>query len=88
MLRALSVVSDEIVVTESSSGRVLPAAELGELAGGKFARVHVAPEPGRVVERARKLAGTGGAVLVTGSLYLLADLYKEENVRWRTSATG
>jgi dihydrofolate synthase/folylpolyglutamate synthase len=35
-----------------------------------------------------RLAGTEGAVLVTGSLYLLADLYKEENVRWRTSATG
>src|SRR4051794_39321203 len=88
MLRALSVVSDEIVVTESSSGRVLPAAELAGLAQGKFDRVHVEADPGRALERARELAGTAGAVLVTGSLYLLTDLYKEEHVRWRTSATG
>jgi len=88
MLRALSVVSDEIVVTESSSGRVLPAAELAGVAEGKFDRVHVEPDPGRALKRARELAGTAGAVLVTGSLYLLADLYKEEHVRWRTSATG
>jgi dihydrofolate synthase / folylpolyglutamate synthase len=88
MLRALSVVSQELVATESSSGRVLPAARLAELARGKFARVHVEPEPGRAVARARGLAGTEGAVLVTGSLYVLADLYKEQNVRWRTSATG
>jgi dihydrofolate synthase / folylpolyglutamate synthase len=88
MLRALSVVSEEIVVTESSSGRVLPAERLAELAGGKFARVHVEPGPGRALARARELAGSEGAVLVTGSLYLLADLYKEQKVRWRTSATG
>jgi dihydrofolate synthase / folylpolyglutamate synthase len=88
MLRALSVLSEEIVVTESSSGRVLPATELAELARGKFAGVHVEPDPARALERARELAGTEGAVLVTGSLYLLADLYKEQNVRWRTSATG
>jgi hypothetical protein len=32
------------------------------------------PEPQAAVERARRLAGPGGAVLVTGSLYVLADL--------------
>ena len=30
----------------------------------------------------------GEPVLVTGSLYLLADLAKDESVRWRTLATG
>jgi gamma-glutamyltranspeptidase/glutathione hydrolase len=32
-------------------------------------------EPQAALDRARTLAGRGGAVLVTGSLYLLADLY-------------
>jgi len=32
------------------------------------------PEPAQALARARELAGRDGAVLVTGSLYLLADL--------------
>jgi folylpolyglutamate synthase/dihydropteroate synthase len=36
--------------------------------------VETVADPAEAVEQARALAGTGGAVLVTGSLYLLADL--------------
>jgi dihydrofolate synthase/folylpolyglutamate synthase len=32
------------------------------------------------VERARELAGPDGAVLVTGSIYLIADLVREPGV--------
>jgi dihydrofolate synthase / folylpolyglutamate synthase len=88
MLRALSVLGDAFVATQSTSGRATPAADLAERARGYFAEVACEPEPAAALARARSLAGPEGAVLVTGSLYLLADLYKEENVRWRTSARG
>ena len=39
-------------------------------------------------ESLRHARAFGEPVLVTGSLYLLADLAKDESVRWRTLATG
>jgi dihydrofolate synthase/folylpolyglutamate synthase len=88
MLEALSVLGDHFVATQSSNGRALGVSRLAELARPYSWLVQAVQNPGEAVRRARELAGTEGAVLVTGSLYLLADLYKEENVRWRTSATG
>ena len=35
-------------------------------------------DPRAAVERARALAGPGGAVVATGSIYLVADLVREE----------
>jgi folylpolyglutamate synthase/dihydropteroate synthase len=77
MLEALSVLGPTLVATESTNGRALPAAELAALASGHFERVEVEPEPTAARTRALDLAGAGGAVLVTGSLYLLADLSAE-----------
>jgi dihydrofolate synthase/folylpolyglutamate synthase len=77
MLEALSVLGPELVATESSNGRALPAAELAALASAHFERVEAEPEPTAARVRALELAGPGGAVLVTGSLYLLADLSGE-----------
>jgi dihydrofolate synthase / folylpolyglutamate synthase len=77
MLEALSVLGSTLVATESSNGRALPAAELAALAAAHFERVEAEPEPAVARARALELAGPGGAVLVTGSLYLLADLNAE-----------
>jgi dihydrofolate synthase/folylpolyglutamate synthase len=74
MLRALTPLGDTLVVTASSSPRALPAAELARLAEPHFANVETIPDPAAAVARARALAGPTGAVLVTGSLYLLAEL--------------
>ena len=74
MLEALSVLGDTLVATESSNARSLPAAELAELAGKRFARVETVPDAATARRRALELAGLDGAVLVTGSLYLLAQL--------------
>ena len=74
MLEALSVLGDTFVATESANGRSLPAAELGDLARPFFQRVEIEPNP----QAARRLAlgaAAGGAVLVTGSLYLLSELH-------------
>jgi hypothetical protein len=74
MLEALSVLGPTLVATESANGRTLPAAELGALGSAHFERVETVPEPAAARARALELAGPNGAVVVTGSLYLLADL--------------
>ena len=81
MLEALSVLGPTLVATASSEGRALPAAELAALASGHFERVETEPEPAVALFRARELAGGEGALLVTGSLYLLADLSGERHDR-------
>ena len=77
MLEALSVLGPTLVATESRNGRALPAAELAALASAHFDHVEAIPEPIAARARALELAGTAGAVLVTGSLYLLAELSGE-----------
>jgi dihydrofolate synthase/folylpolyglutamate synthase len=75
MLRALTAVGDTLVATHSSNERALPAEELAALARLHFPCVEAISSPPAALDRARALAGREGAVLVTGSLYLLADLY-------------
>jgi dihydrofolate synthase / folylpolyglutamate synthase len=74
MLAALSALGDTFVATRSTNSRALAAGELAAKAGRFFDRVATVADPAEAVEQARALTGTGGAVLVTGSLYLLADL--------------
>ena len=85
MLAALSPLGNRFVATHSSSTRALSAQDLGERAARYFGQVEAIEDPGRALAHAR---GLGLPLLVTGSLYLLADLAKDESVRWRTLATG
>ncbi len=82
MLAALSVVGDALVATQSSNPRALPADELARLARTWFEVTETERDSGAALARARAIAGASGAVLVTGSLYLLADLFaRGEGVR-------
>jgi dihydrofolate synthase / folylpolyglutamate synthase len=74
MLAALSALGDRIVATSSSNARALPAEDLAARARRFFDELAVVPDPLQALAKARELAGDDGAVLVTGSLYLLADL--------------
>jgi len=74
MLRALTPLGDTFVATTSGNARALPAEELAAVARPHFEHVEFEAEPAAAVARARSLAGPDGAVLVTGSLYLLAAL--------------
>jgi dihydrofolate synthase / folylpolyglutamate synthase len=85
MLAALSALGDHVIATSSSNARALAAADLADRARPYFRQVEPLQEPVEALRRARSL---GEPVLVTGSLYLLADLAKDESVRWRTLATG
>ena len=70
MLANLATISQRFVATQSSNPRALPAEELARRASGHFPAVETVPDPAAALARAREL----GPVLVTGSLYLLADL--------------
>ncbi len=74
MLRALTAVGDTLIATGSPSPRAIPAEDLARLAASHFARVETAPDPKTALELARSISGPDGAVLVTGSLYLLTAL--------------
>jgi dihydrofolate synthase / folylpolyglutamate synthase len=70
MLAGLARLGDTLIATESSNARALPAADLATLARPHFQTIETVAAPLDALERAREL----GRPLVTGSLYLLADL--------------
>jgi dihydrofolate synthase/folylpolyglutamate synthase len=80
MLAALATLAPRLVATESSNPRVLPAGELAERARRHFAEVEAVVDPGAALARAHEL---GDSIIVTGSLYLLADLEQ-----WPTPASA
>jgi dihydrofolate synthase / folylpolyglutamate synthase len=71
MLAAFARAGRTLVATASSNARTLPAEELAEAARRHFEHVEAVADPPTALRRAREL---GRPVLVTGSLYLLADL--------------
>jgi dihydrofolate synthase / folylpolyglutamate synthase len=72
MLADLAALAPRLVATQSRNPRALPAAELARLGAPHFGHVDIEPDPYAALARARESAGAG--ILVTGSLYLLADL--------------
>jgi dihydrofolate synthase/folylpolyglutamate synthase len=74
MLEALSVLGGTLVATESSNSRTLPAGDLATRAEPYFEHVEPVQDPHEARRRALALAGPMGAVVVTGSLYLLGEL--------------
>jgi dihydrofolate synthase/folylpolyglutamate synthase len=78
MLETLSSRAGTLVATGSSSPRALPARELAACAERWFERVEIVENPARALARGRILTGSSGYLLVTGSLYLLADLASVE----------
>jgi dihydrofolate synthase / folylpolyglutamate synthase len=78
MLRALLPHVEQVVFTRSRNPRALPPATLAslwaQLGGVGGAESVLEADPRRALARARELAGAGGVVLATGSIYLVADL--------------
>jgi dihydrofolate synthase/folylpolyglutamate synthase len=83
MLARLAAVSSIFVATASTNARALPASELARVAGRHFDSVEAVSDPLEAVRRGHALAGDGAHVLVTGSLYLLADLARKEDAGQR-----
>ena len=92
MLRALLGHCEAVIFTASRHPRALPPATLASLASqltqsasrsgtGEGPPSELVPDPAAALERARALAGPDGAVLATGSIYLVADLLAESGRR-------
>jgi dihydrofolate synthase / folylpolyglutamate synthase len=77
MLSILLPKCDTLVLTASQNPRALPPPTLQSLAGqlGELP-CEVIREPHAALDRAREIAGPGGLVLATGSIYLVADLLR------------
>ncbi|MGI9183912.1 MAG: bifunctional folylpolyglutamate synthase/dihydrofolate synthase [Solirubrobacteraceae bacterium] len=75
MLGALLPACNALIVTSSQNPRALPPATLLSLTSQLHGpAAEIVPEPRRALARARELAGPGGLVIATGSIYLIADL--------------
>jgi len=74
MLSTLATRGRRFVATESPNARALPAAELARLASRHFPEVEIEPDPAAALARGREHP----PVLVTGSLYLLAALARNQ----------
>ena len=100
MLAALLPHCDRLVCTSNANPRALSPATLKSLAEqlgpsdvdrrSEPARtvgrnIEIVADPNRALARARELAGTTGAVLATGSIYLVADLLRPAHAGERRS---
>jgi dihydrofolate synthase/folylpolyglutamate synthase len=76
MLRALLPACRAVVFTSNPNPRALPPATLESLARqlGFTGDAEVVGDPERALNQARRVAGPGGMVLATGSIYLVASL--------------
>jgi dihydrofolate synthase/folylpolyglutamate synthase len=78
ILRELLPVLDRVVFTRSHNPRSLSPATLLSLSEKLGAiPADTVSDPRQAVDRARALAGPEGAVVVAGSIYLIADLVRE-----------
>ena len=86
MLASLLPLADRLVLTRCSNPRSLSPATLETLARKLGAGdTEIVPGPRDAVERARAVAGPDGAVVITGSIYLVADLVREDAGRRASS---
>lgn len=79
LLAALLPLAERAVLTRCANPRALSPATLASLAQQVAPGVatETVPVPADAVARARELASDGGAVLATGSIYLIADLVRD-----------
>jgi dihydrofolate synthase/folylpolyglutamate synthase len=87
MLQALLPCCRSVILTSNRHPRALSPATLESLArqvGAGEPPLALEPDPRRALARARDSAGRDGAVVVTGSIYLVADLVRPTATRAST----
>jgi dihydrofolate synthase / folylpolyglutamate synthase len=80
VLARLARAGVRLVATESPNPRSLPAAAVAAAASPYFAQVEAVADPHAARARALQWAGLDGRVVVTGSLYLLAELHGDHRI--------
>jgi dihydrofolate synthase / folylpolyglutamate synthase len=85
MLQALIPYTTHMVCTTNANPRALPPATLQSLARQLgFEAVSAERDPRAALAQARERSGPNGAVLATGSIYLIADLLRPVGARGAT----
>jgi dihydrofolate synthase/folylpolyglutamate synthase len=80
MLESLLPLFDQVIFTRAANPRSLSPATLESLSTQlKGPPAAIEADPKTALERARAAAGPDGAVLATGSIYLIADLLREQS---------
>ncbi len=79
ILEQLMPEASGMTLTQSDSPRALPARELASHAEAFHKTVRVEPLAAEALEKTRVLAGPNDLILVTGSLFLVADIKKALN---------
>jgi dihydrofolate synthase / folylpolyglutamate synthase len=78
MLAPLLPLADHLVFTRCANPRALSPATLESLAEQLHGpQAEIIADPNAAIDRAKQLAGPAGAVLATGSIYLIADLVRD-----------
>ena len=62
-----------VIATAADWPRAIPADELGEALQSAGAHVDVSPTVPEAIDRAVKIAGDDGTILITGSLYVASE---------------
>ena len=85
MLEALLPPFDQVVFTRCANPRALSPATLESLTAKLGGTAGAAPSPTRAAQCARRARSPGpeGAVVATGSIYLIADLVRADGARAR-----
>jgi dihydrofolate synthase/folylpolyglutamate synthase len=88
MLELYAQRASRLIATTSGNPRALPAHELARRAQRYFPEVETVADASEALRRSRLVAGPTGAVLVSGSLYLLAELaaVRSSGLPWEKSA--
>jgi dihydrofolate synthase/folylpolyglutamate synthase len=74
LLKALQGRTDRVLCSSAGQGPARDAAELAALARELDLAARAVPDPAAALDEAARVAGTGGWVLVTGSLHLVGAL--------------
>ena len=74
MSRSLATAADAVVAAQSRHPRAMAAAELAGLLADHGGIAEVMASPADALQQARAVAGPGGLVLATGSLFLAAEI--------------
>ncbi|MDO8340337.1 MAG: folylpolyglutamate synthase/dihydrofolate synthase family protein [Candidatus Burarchaeum sp.] len=81
MLHEIAPLASEVIVNQARLERAARAGELAQAARKYNKRVRVVKDVRESARKARKLAGKNGAVLATGSIYMLSELRGKNRLR-------
>jgi dihydrofolate synthase / folylpolyglutamate synthase len=73
LVGALAPTVDVVVATRYDQPRAMAADDLAAIAAGQGAATETAPDVAAAIARGRELAGTGGVVIVAGSLFAVGE---------------